>query len=43
MQYLVMGGKPSIEADEGNREGYAFITDGAIAAPFTPIVLPTPT
>ncbi|MEU6212783.1 hypothetical protein ABZ891_23125 [Streptomyces sp. NPDC047023] len=41
MQYLVMGGMPSIEADEDNREGYAFVTDGVIAAPFKPIILPT--
>ncbi|MFI5534191.1 hypothetical protein ACIA8O_37215 [Kitasatospora sp. NPDC051853] len=40
LQYLVMGGQPTIDADEDNREGYAFVTDGAIAAPFKPIVLP---
>ncbi|MFE3585675.1 hypothetical protein [Streptomyces vinaceus] len=40
LQYLVMGGQPSIDADEDNREGYAFITNGAIADPFKAIVLP---
>ncbi|MFF4902669.1 hypothetical protein [Streptomyces sp. NPDC001068] len=41
LQYLVMGGQPSIDADEDNREGYAFITNGALADPFKAIVLPT--
>ncbi|MER7764518.1 hypothetical protein [Streptomyces sp. NPDC097619] len=41
LQYLVMGGQPSVEADEDNREGYAFVTNGTIAAEFKAIVLPT--
>ncbi|MEU4089465.1 hypothetical protein [Streptomyces aureus] len=39
-QYLVMGGQPTIEADEDNREGYAFVTGGTIDGPFKAIVLP---
>lgn len=39
-QYLVMGGQPAIDADEDNREGYTFVTGGAIDRPSKAIILP---